>query len=172
MTYIIYIFVCLAVVVFQTTISMYIAVFDGFYDMLLLFVIYLGLFRSVRESLPFIILLGVAMDALSGGAFGLYMTSYFWLYVFILWLTKFMPANNSIIIPVIVILAVIIENAVFLGTMALLDPNAKLPSSSLRSVLLQLVWAVVTGPVLILVLRGLNNKWEKWLKQFQPDYGL
>jgi cell shape-determining protein MreD len=171
MTYIIYIIICLGVVVFQTTLSMSFSVLEGFYDLILLFIVYLGLFRSIRESLPFVICLGLIMDAISGGSFGLYLTSYFWLYVFIVWLIRFMPANNTLILPAIVVFGVVFENTIFLGTMALLDANARLPASSLQTVLVQVIWAVVTGPVLIYVFHRLNVRWEKWLKKFQPEYG-
>ena len=81
MTYFLYTVVCLLVVVFQTTLPMHFAMFGGMYDLFLLFVIYLGFYRTIREGFPFVIFFGLAMDALSGGPFGLYLTGYFWLYI-------------------------------------------------------------------------------------------
>ena len=169
MIYLFYMMVFLGVAVFNTTIVANVPLLHGFYDLLLLFVIYLGFYRSIRESLVFIILFGIAMDAISGGPFGLYTTSYFWLYVFVLWLTRFMRVTNSMILPGVVICSVIIQNAIFLGSMTLLDPNVSTPSFSFKVVILQIVWSIFTGPILIIFLRNINQGVERWQRSFQPD---
>ena len=169
MIYLFYMMVFLGVAVFNTTIVANVPLLHGFYDLLLLFVIYLGFYRSIRESLVFIILFGIAMDAISGGPFGLYTTSYFWLYVFVLWLTRFMRVTNSMILPGVVICSVIIQNIIFLGSMTLLDPNVSTPSFSFKVVILQIVWSIFTGPILIIFLRNINQGLEKWQRSFQPD---
>jgi cell shape-determining protein MreD len=134
-----------------------------------MFVIYLGFYRSVRESMVFIMLFGTAMDAVSGGTFGLYTTSYVWLYVFFLWLKQFMRVTNSLILPVVVLCSIIIQNAIFLGSMTLLDPNVSVPSFSFKIVFLQMVWSILTGPIFIIFLRNVTQKLEKWQDSFQPD---
>ena len=123
MIYLLYAAVFFCVVIFNTTLVVQLPFFYGFYDLLLLLVIYLGFYRSVRESLPFVIAFGIVMDGISGGTFGLYLTSYFWLYVFVLWLTRYIRVNNTMILPGVVACGVIIQNAIFLGSMAMLDPN-------------------------------------------------
>jgi cell shape-determining protein MreD len=171
MIYLFYMVVFLGVAVFNTTIVAHFSLFYGFYDLLLLFVIYLGFYRSIRESLLFIILFGIAMDAVSGCPFGLYTISYFWLYVFVIWLTRFMRITNSMILPGVVMCSVIIQNTIFLGSMALLDPNVNIPSFSFKVVLLQIVWGIFTGPIFIILLRNTDQRLEKWQRSFQPDLG-
>jgi len=170
MTYLLYTVVCLLVVVFQTTLSMHFAMFGGMYDLFLLFVIYLGFYRTVREGFPFVIFFGLAMDALSGGPFGLYLTSYFWLYVCILGMIEFMRVGNNMILPLVVVGSILFQNIIFLGTMTFFVPEAKIPAFLYRNVLTQLLWSVITGPVLILLFRRAHVALEKWLKTFQPEY--
>ena len=170
MTYLLYTGVCLLVIVFQTTLSMHFAIFGGMYDLFLLFVIYLGFYRTVREGFPFVLLLGLTMDALSGGPFGLYLTSYFWLYICILGMTRFMRVGNNMILPLVVIGSILFQNIIFLGTMTFFVPEAKIPAFLYRNVLTQLLWSVITGPVLILLFRRAHLALEKWLKTFQPEY--
>ncbi|MFC1876732.1 hypothetical protein ACFL2E_05605 [Thermodesulfobacteriota bacterium] len=170
MTYLLYTVVLLLVVVFQTTLSMHFAIFGGMYDLFLLFVVYLGFYRTVREGFPFVILFGLAMDALSGGPFGLYLTSYFWLYICILGLTLVMRVGNSMILPLVVAGSVLFQNIIFFGTMTFFVPEAKIPAFLYRNVLAQLLWSVITGPVLILLFRRAHLALEKWLKTFQPEY--
>ena len=170
MTYLLYTVVCLLVVVFQTTLSMHFAMFGGMYDLFLLFVIYLGFYRTVREGFPFVILFGLAMDALSGGPFGLYLTSYFWLYVCILGMIEFMRVGNNMVLPLVVVGSILFQNIIFLGTMTFFVPEAKIPAFLYRNVLTQLLWSGITGPVLILLFHRAHMALEKWLKTFQPDY--
>lgn len=169
MIYLFYIMVFLGVAVFNTTMVAHLPFFYGFYDPLLMFVIYIGFYRSIRESLLFIILFGIAMDAISGGPFGLYTTSYIWLYVFVIWLTRFMRVTNTMILPGVVICSVIIQNMIFLGSMTLLDPTVSIPSFSFKIVFLQIVWSIFTGPIFIIFLRNVNRRLEKWQRSFQPD---
>ena len=170
MTYLLYTVVCLLVVVFQTTLSMHFAMFGGMYDLFLLFVIYLGFYRTVREGFPFVILFGLVMDALSGGPFGLYLTSYFWLYICILGMIEFMRVGNNVVLPLVVVGSILFQNTIFLGTMTLFVPEAKIPAFLYRNVLTQLLWSVITGPVLILLFHRAHVALEKWLKTFQPEY--
>ena len=170
MTYLLYIVVGLLVVVFQTTLSMHFAIFGGMYDLFLLFVIYLGFYRTIKEGFPFILLFGLFMDALTGGPFGLYLTSYFWLYVSILGMIGFMRVGNNMILPLVVVGSILFQNIIFLGTMTLFVPEAKIPAFLYRNVLTQLLWSVITGPVLILLFHRAHVALEKWLKTFQPEY--
>lgn len=170
MTYLLYTVVCLLLIVFQTTLSMHFAILGGVYDLFLLFVVYLGFYRTVREGFPFVILFGLAMDSLSGGPFGLYLTSYFWLYICILGMTRFMRVGNNMILPLVVVGSILFQNIIFLGTMTLFVPEEKIPAFLYRNVLTQLLWSVITGPVLILLFRRAHLALEKWLKTFQPEY--
>lgn len=170
MTYLLYAVICLLVVVFQTTLSMYFSVFSGMYDIFLLFIVYLGFYRTIQEGFPFVLLFGLAMDALSSGPFGLYLTSYFWLYICMLGMTRFMRVGNNMILPLVVVGSVLFQNIIFLGTMTLFVPEAKIPAFFYRNALTQTLWSLVTGPVLILLFRRAHMALEKWLKTFQPEY--
>jgi len=170
MTILLYTLVCFLLVVFQTTLSMHFAIFGGMYDLFLPFVVYLGFYRTIQEGFPFVILFGLAMDALSAGPFGLYLTSYFWLYICILGMTRIMRVSNNLILPLVVVGSILFQNIIFLGTMTLFVPEAKIPTFFYRNVITQLLWSVITGPVLILLFRRVHLAMEKWVKMFQPEY--
>ncbi len=116
MSYFFNIGACLFLVILQTTIMPYLPLLDKFYDLLIPFIVYLSLFRPVRESLPFVLFLGFIMDNLSGGPFGLYLTTYFWLYVGVKGITMFIQVGNRLlIIALIVANGVLFENLILLG---------------------------------------------------------
>ena len=170
MTYVFHILVGFSIVVFHTTIAPYSSLFSGFYDLLGVFVIYLGFFRSFREAIPFVLFFGMVMDVFSGGIFGLYATAYFWLYIFVLGLTLFIRKNNVLFLPVVALFAVVFENVVLIGITALMDAGATIPESAVKIVIGQAVWALFTGPVLILVVKYVDDKWEKYANSREKEF--
>ena len=162
MTFLIYIFICLGFIVIQTTFFPLFAWLGDFYDLLIPFVVYLGLFRPIKEGLPAVFFLGLAMDTLSGGAFGIYSTTYLWLYACIAWLIGFFHFKNNLLLPFIVVVGVLVENLVFLGTIMLGNPGGTLPQGTVRTLTIQLLWALFTGPLVLLFIRSAHLGWMKW----------
>lgn len=162
MTYVFHILIGFCMVVFHTTVAPNSSLFAGFYDLLGVFVIYLGFFRSPREAIPFVLFFGMVMDVFSGGIFGLYATAYFWLYICMLGLTLFIRKNNVLLLPVVVLFGVVFENIVMIGITALMDAGAAIPESAVKIVIGQAVWAVFTGPVLIMAIKYVDDTWEKY----------
>ena len=170
MTYFFHILVGFCMVVFHTTITPYSNLFSGFYDLLVILVIYLGFFRSPKEGIPFIIFFGIVMDVFSGGIFGLYATAYLWLYVAILGLTLFIRKNNVLLLPVIVLFGVIFENLAMIGITTVMDPRAVIPETVAGIIFGQAVWAFFTGPVLILGVKYVDDKLEKFAKSRENEF--
>lgn len=165
MTYIFHFCVCLCLVILQTAIMPYFALFDRFYDLLFPFVVYLSLFRPVRESIPIIFFFGFLIDNLSGGPLGLYLTTYLWLFVGIRWVLSFLYVRDSVLLPFIVPVGVLIQNLIFIGAIASLEPNPRFYSTALSAVSIQILWAIITGPILLLTFNYSYGKWDRWFKQ-------
>ncbi len=158
MRYCFYIGTCLLLIIVQTTILSYFDVFSGIYDLLIPFVIFLSICLPVRECLPFILILGFIVDNLSGSPFGLYLTFYFWLFVGIRWIIKYLRAGNKLFLSLVVIVAVLIENILVLGIFAFFGPIGQLPAEAVKSIALQIFWAVVTGPLFLLSLLTVSKR--------------
>ena len=159
MSYFFNISVCLFLVILQTTVMPYLPLLDSFYDLLIPFVVFLGLSRPVRESLPFVFFLGFIMDNLSGSPFGLYLTAYFWLFIGVKGITKLLQVRNRLfIITLIVAAGVLIENLIFLGTLTILGPDQQLSGNAARTVTIQVLWAIWTGPIFFVVLKDVQKR--------------
>lgn len=169
MTNCFHICISICLVVFQTTIMPFLPLFDQFYDLPVLLVIYLGLFRSAREGVPVTILTGLFMDAFSGAPFGLYTTTYIWLYISIRWIISYLHGGNIFLLPVFVVFGVLMENAIFLAAIILPDPGSQVSEIGLQSILTQVLWGLCTGPPLIVLLKGGYRKWDQWLKERSPE---
>jgi cell shape-determining protein MreD len=170
MIYFFHILIGFSLVVFQTTIAPYFSLFAGLYDLLVAIIIYLGFFRSPRETIPFVLFFGMVMDVFSGGIFGLYATAYFWLYMCVLGLTLFIRKNNVMMLPVVVIFGVVLENIVMIGIPALMDAGAIIPESAVKVVIGQAAWALFTGPLLILAVKYVDDRWEKLANSREKEF--
>ena len=145
--------------ILQTTVMPYLPLLDSFYDLLIPFVVFLGLSRPVRESLPFVFFMGFIMDNLSGSPFGLYLTAYFWLFIGVKGITKLLQVRNRLfIITLIVAAGVLIENLIFLGTLTILGPDQQLSGNAARTVTIQVLWAIWTGPIFFVVLKDVQKR--------------
>jgi rod shape-determining protein MreD len=155
-------FLSLIIVILKTTLMPYFSMFDQFYDMLIPFVFYLGLYRPAREGIPFILLLGFTMDSLSGGPFGIFLTTYFWMFVLTRWFITFLHAGNKGLWLVVVAAGVLIENLIIIATILWLGEASELPLGWGDRVITQLLWAISTGPVLIITISIAHLKWIGW----------
>ena len=162
MTYLVYFFTCLCFVIVQTSIMPLVPLFDRFYDLVCIVVIYLSLFRPVRESLPVILFYGLFMDNLFGGPFGLYLTTYLWLFICIRWLMTFLQLHSYLLLTLVVVFGILLENLIFIGTIAVLKSSPGVPADSVRVIGGQVAWAVFTGPSLLFLFQHLQKRWMRW----------
>jgi rod shape-determining protein MreD len=157
MNYFIYITCGLFMVICQTTVIPRLAFVGYLFDLVLPVVIYLAAFRPLREALPFTVFLGVLMDHLSGGPFGLYLTSYVWLFVAARAAATVVRAENPIMIVVILIIAVATQNALFFAILGASGLGHFSGSFALRVVTEQIGWVLLVGPFLAWGIRGAHR---------------
>ena len=155
MSYCFNIGICLVLVILQTTVMPYLSLLDRFYDLLIPFIVYLGLSRPVREGLLFVCFIGFIMDSLSGSPFGLYLTCYFWLFSGVKGITQLLQVGKRVfIITFIVASGVLAENLIFLGSFAIFSPELQFAGGALKIVAIQVMWALFTGAVFLIIFRN------------------
>ncbi len=163
MTYLFHIGMGMIIIVLQTTIFHHMGLVIGFYDLLIVQIIYLGLYRPLRESLVIIGLVGFAMDSLTGGPYGLYLTTYLWVFAGVRWSLAYFHLSNTFIFPFVVAFGVMLENLIHLaGTVSLESASVSIARADFRTVTLQLLWAVFTGPLALILLNMLSQHSGKW----------
>ena len=160
MIYFFYTAICLGLVIAQTAILSRLPMLGGFYDLLVPFIVYLGLLRPLRESLPFVIFLGLVVGSLSGSPFGLYLTVYFWLYIAVKGVTRLVQAPDRLLIAALVVgAAVLAENLIFMGALVMAGPDRQLGAHTFGGIAIQGLWAFFTGPLFILFYKNA----QKWM---------
>ena len=165
MTYGFYIITCLALIVFQTVIMPDLPVISSFYDLTTIFVIYLGVLRSNRESLPVVLVLGVVMDNLSGTPLMVYTMAYFWLYVSVRWLGRFLQVGMRFRLAFIVVVGITLETIISVVSFGGIKALSEMPAADIGKITIRLLWALFLGPVLILILQRLHRQWNKMISR-------
>lgn len=166
MTYGFTICTCLIIIVLQTVIIPDVQFLSSCFDLTAIFVIYLGLLRSLREGLPAILLLGLIMDNLSGAPLMVFTSAYLWLYFGVRWLTGILQVGMRFRLAFIVVSGILLENLILFLSFDGLDALEHLPSSTLVQIVPRLIWASILGPVMVLVLERLHKIWNRWAGAF------
>ena len=165
MTYGYYIIVGVCLILFQTAVIPGTPVLGTLFDFVGLFVIYLGFYRPLREALPAVVILGLLADNLSGAPFMLYITAYFWVFLGVRVLSQILQVSLRFRTALIVSAGVLIENLIFIFAFVLLGAGTHSPAAATGTVILQLVWAFVLGPILVLGFKGAHGIWDRLIGQ-------
>jgi hypothetical protein len=153
MRFFFYIAIGLGLVVCQTALIPRMPGMGNFFDLLLSLVVFLAAFRPLHESVPLVMFLGILMDNLSGGAFGLYLTSYVWMLVGVRLATSVIRAANPILLVTLIMAGVLLQNVIFFAALAAASPSLPHPGDALRVITEQIGWALLVGPFLAVFMR-------------------
>jgi rod shape-determining protein MreD len=159
MVYFFHIAIGLLILLLQTTLLPNVDLFNNCYDLLIVQIVFLGLYRPVRESVIIIGLLGIAVDSLTGGPYGVYLTTYIWLFLSVRWALVYLRLSDTIILPFVVAYGVLLENLLhFIGAISMNPSSATIAQMSVRPIVMELLWAIFTGPILLGLLSLLHHK--------------
>jgi len=162
--YIVYSCICIFLIILKTSVLTNIALFNNFYDILLPVVLYLGLFRPFSQGLPLIFFYGFCMDSITGGPFGFYVLVYFLLFIAMRWTIQFVHVRSFLLKPFIVFVGVLIENLIFFVLLVLFHRNQMVSGAFLHSASIQLLWAAITGPFLLIVIDSIQSRFSNWFE--------
>jgi hypothetical protein len=169
MTIVFYIMVSLCLVLIKTTLIPGLPLFEKFYDLLIPIIIYLSFFRSKLEGIPIVVFFGLIMDSLCGGPMGLYLVTYIWLYMGMRWIAQFLHTGSFVLLTIAVAIGVVFEIAILLGYMTFLAPSASIPVDSIKTVVLQIMWALTTGPLILAIIAWAQKQLDLWRSKIFAD---
>jgi len=170
MIYFFYLTIGLCLIIIETTIIPLFPIFNRFYDLLIPLIIFLAAHKPINNGLFIIIGLGIIMDILSGGAFGIFSITYLWLFIFVRWITVFLHAHSTILLILIVAAGTIIENLFFLITIVI-NNNILIPIDILKTFIGNILWAIITGPFILVTLEIINRNFNSQFIKDDKIYG-
>ena len=169
MNYLFYIVTFICLMTLQTTVFPFFSMFRNFYDLGVPFVIYIGMFRSIREGILVILFLGLLRDGLSGGQFGLYVTVYLWLFLGASFIVRVCHERNRIIMFLIVVMGVVIGNFILFTITAMLEPATGRCYLFLKTISKQIIWAVFTGQLFLVVFLRVQERMETFIHRISSE---
>lgn len=168
MTYGFHIIVGFALIILQTCFVPFAALPGDMYDLQLALMLYLVLFRPMRETIFAAVVIGAATDSMSSGPYGIYSMTYLLVLVSGAWILRFLQAGNRILLPVFVAQGVVIENLVLGGACLLPGSVVRPPADAMASLGEQVLWALLTGAFLVRGIRLLHRQWIRWMDALFP----
>ena len=165
MVYVAYIPVFLCLIIIQTVVLPVLFYVDISYDLILIMVLFLGLYRSHAESVPVIVLLGFLVDCFSGGPFGIYTTTYLWLYIGVKSIVQYVHVNSWIVLLVGIFAGVTLEHSIVLLSVSMGKPEWQVAYEPLKTAFYQIFWALLTGPLIFFPIKAFHGGWSSWYKK-------
>ena len=174
MAYLAYIPLALCLIVMQTVVLPVLFVVENSYDLMLIMVLFLGFHRPTGEGFPVVILLGLLSDSYSGGPFGLFTTTYIWLYVSVKAVVQYFLVDSWFVLLVGILTAVVLEHATVWLALTMSHSQWHLSSHSAKTAVYQIIWALLTGPFVFHVLKNFFSLWDLWFRRrfnssLEPD---
>jgi hypothetical protein len=77
--------------------------------------------------------------------------------------------RNVVLLPALVATAVLIENIIFLTALTFTSGWPLSYTDILRTGLFQILWAVATGPIFLVVLQRLHKVWDSWVLEWLAE---
>jgi rod shape-determining protein MreD len=153
-----YIGISLALFVLQTTILPGTPTLENFFDPFLALIVYLAVFRPLHESIPLLLFAGILMDTLSGGPFGLFLTSYVWLFIAVRVATLVIRVESPILLVLLMVAGVLLQNLVFVATMMAFELTRLRLGDMLAVFTEQVGWVLLAGPLLAVLMRSVEHR--------------
>jgi hypothetical protein len=97
------------------------------------------------------------------------LATYIWLYAAMRWLSRFLHTGNILLSAVAVAVGVGFESALLIGYMIILSPDAIIPPDAAKTILLQIIWALVTGPAILIFIGRSQRRLDTWRAKIFPD---
>lgn len=155
MIYFSYLLTGLALILFQTLVVGFFLPDGLIYDLLIPLVVYLSLFHTNGKSLLLIIFFGLIMDDLTGGAMGVYVLTYFWIFMGLQLAVHFFQKDSPVLMVASVLLGLCLEYGFILTVTSLSGKEVLIAADMVGRMIARLALAGITGPLLLSALRFL-----------------
>jgi len=148
MRYIVYLILGLLLMGLHTAILSDIPEILSFYDILIPFVVYLSLFRSLSAGLLVVVVIGYFMDMVSGSPNGIYMAVFMIIFLMFRNITAYFHAQETLLFTICTAVGVFVENLIFCLLLLLGQADLQILINALQLLIVQLIWVLLTAPLI------------------------
>ncbi len=130
------------------------------FDLMIINILYLSLVFKHPAIIFVIILIGCAVDSVSGVYFGLYLTTYIWIYVIVQGLKEFVFSKNIVFYIVIAFVAVAIESIFLILSVFINQGKSGVTSLNYYLMIKQIFFACIFIPIALEIITIIKKKYE------------
>lgn len=148
----VFFFICALIIAMFETIGLNPFLSSLIYDLQIPLIIAVSVLGRAYLALIVIVLVAVVMDTLSGGPFGIYFTTYVWLFFPVKALSMLVSTRSYLAVSLLSVVGVLFENLVFMFVQLLASGSVLNFHAIILPVAVQCVLAVITAPLIYFVL--------------------
>lgn len=161
MTFLFFIILSLLLIVLQTTVLPEISIIRNTFDLVIINILYLSLLFSHPWALAAVAVIGCIMDSLSGSPFGLFISSYIWMYILVQLMKPVFFSRSLFFLPAVTLFSVLIEYLFLLLSVFISSGSKGVVSLSYPLMIKQLFWAAVLIPVAVKLVFVVARYWDR-----------
>lgn len=161
MTFPFLILLSLFLIVLQTTVLPEIAIIHNTFDLVIINVLYVSLLFSHPWVLGIVAVVGCIMDSLSGSPFGLFISSYIWMYILVQLMKPVFFSRSLFFLPAVTIFSVLIEYGFLILSVFISSGSKGVLSLNFSLMIQQLLWAVVLIPLAVKLVFVAGRYWDR-----------
>jgi cell shape-determining protein MreD len=160
-----------ALIIFQTSVlPFWFADLPGC-DLMMMLIVYLGMYHELKVSMPAVLILGYVIDNLSGAPFGIYTSVYPWSLLTVRWIVNLLHAGNRLLIVFMPVVGLIVVNALFWLLLHVAQPGFRNPPGGGSVLGKQFLLALIMGPVIIVSFEKIYSLFSRWVRKFKYRQG-
>jgi cell shape-determining protein MreD len=133
---------------------------NHFFDLLIIIILYLGLVFKHPAIIFVLVLIGFIVDSVSGVYFGLYLTTYIWIYIIVQALKLIVFSRNIVFYLVIAATAVAIESIFLILSVFINQGKSGVASLNYYFMLKQMFLACIFIPLALVIITFIQKKYE------------
>ncbi|MEN8210381.1 MAG: hypothetical protein ABFR31_01575 [Thermodesulfobacteriota bacterium] len=154
-------------IILQSIIFPYFSWFDQCFDLLIIDVLFLSLIASRHSMIFAVIVVGCAMDSISGVPFSYHIFSYLWIYIMVNIVRQLFSDQSVLFIILISIISVIIQHVLLLFSIFINNSQDFFLEFDFGLLIKQTFWGFLFIPLSIWVINMFWYRWNSMAKLMQ-----
>jgi len=151
-------------IILQSTVFPYFSWFDQCFDLLIIDILFLSLIASRHSMIFAVIVIGCAMDSISGVPFYYHVFSYLWIYIMVNIVRQLFFDQSVLFILIISFISVIIQHVLLLFSIFINNGNDFSLGFDFSLLIKQTFWGFLFIPLSIWVINILWLRWNSMAK--------
>lgn len=146
-------------IILQSTVFPYFSWFDQCFDLLIIDILFLSIIASRHSMIFAVIVIGCAMDSISGVPFYYHVFSYLWIYIMVNIVRQLFFDQSFLFILIISFISVIIQHVLLLFSIFISNGNDFSLEFDFSLLIKQTFWGFIFIPLSIWII---NIFWIRW----------